>query len=307
MGILSNTNMATINKSITELRRKAALPASQMGGGNVAAFFEANKGSIAALLPKTMTPDRLMKISLHTIRTTPALKECTVNSLMGAVIQCATLGLEPNTVLGHAYLVPFNKKDRFDDGRETWRKEVQIIIGYRGLIELARRSGQIVSLVAHEVHENDHFDLMYGLDEKLEHRPSLNERGDIVGFYAVAKLKDGGHCFEFMSLVQVMKIMESSQRKGKHEAWKEHFVEMGRKTVIRRLAKYLPLSIEFNTASALDSLAEAGKNQQLETVLDGDFLLMSEDSPFENKIDVATGEIQATPEDAQSTIADVQL
>ena len=91
-------------------------------------------------------------------------------------------------------------------------------------------------------------------------------RGDVVGFYAVAKLKDGGYSFEFMSVHQVREIMVATQSKGAYGPWKEHFIEMGRKTVIRRLAKYLPLSIEFQTAVALDNQAESGKDQKLDTI-----------------------------------------
>ena len=163
------------------------------------------------------------------------------------------------------------------------------------LIDLARRSGQIVSIAAHEVCENDHFELVYGLDEKLNHTPAMGARGHVIGFYAVAKLKDGGYSFEFMSVHQVEEIMVGTQSKGKYGPWKEHFVEMGRKTVIRRLAKYLPLSIEFQTAVALDNQAEAGKDQKLDTI-DGDFMVVQDDDAPQHagEIDADTGEIRGT-------------
>lgn len=105
----------------------------------------------------------------------------------------------------------------------------------------------------------------------------------MIGFYAVAKLKDGGHCFEFMSRLQVERIQAAADAKNKFpsKVWKEHFTEMGRKTVIRRLAKYLPLSIEFQTAAALDGMAEAGKDQNLDTstIIDGEFTVMPDDMP----------------------------
>jgi len=202
------------------------------------------------------------------------------------------MGLEPNTVLGHAYLVPFNTKRKDAQGNERWVNSVQVIIGYKGLIDLARRSGQIVSIAAHEVCENDHFELVYGLDEKLNHRPAMEERGEVVGFYAVAKLKDGGHSFEFMSVHQVREIMSATQSKGKYGPWKEHFIEMGRKTVIRRLAKYLPLSIEFQTAVVLDNQAEAGKDQRLDAI-DGDFMVVTDDDAPMGHVDQETGEIKS--------------
>lgn len=246
----------------------------------VAYLLEQKKGEIAKMLPKTLSVDRLLKVAQIAATTTPALAKCDVPSLIGAIGQCAQLGLEPNTVLGHAYLVPFNTKRKDADGNERWVNSVQVIIGYKGLIELARRSGQIISIAAHEVCENDKFNLVYGLNETLDHTPAMGVRGDVIGFYAVAKLKDGGHVFEFMSTHQINEIREASQgyqqaKKWRKEAthpWTVHFVEMGRKTVIRRLSKYLPLSIEFASAVALDASAAAGKEQQVESI-DGEFII----------------------------------
>lgn len=249
----------------------------------IAYLLKSRQAEIQKMLPKHLNAERLLKVAQIAATTTPALAKCDVPSLIGAIGQCAQMGLEPNTVLGHAYLVPFNTKRKDATGNERWVNSVQVIIGYKGLIDLARRSGQIVSIAAHEVCMADHFDMVYGLDEKLEHKPALGERGDIIGFYAVAKLKDGGHCFEFMSLHQVREIMAATQSKGKYGPWKDHFVEMGRKTVIRRLAKYLPLSIEFQTAAALDSMAETGRDQQLDT-FDGEFSVLSDDeAPIGNE------------------------
>ena len=123
----------------------------------------------------------------------------------------------------------------------------------------------------------------------------MGERGEILGFYAIAKLKDGGHAFEFMSRFQVEAIRDASQgwqqavkyKKESSHPWAVHFPEMGRKTVIRRLAKYLPLSIEFQTAAALDGMAEGGKDQHMDS-MDGDFTLVPEDAPI---VDQETGEI----------------
>ncbi len=259
----------------------------------IAYLLQQKKGELAKMLPKTLSIERLLKVAQIAATTTPALAKCDVPSLVGAIGQCAQMGLEPNTVLGHAYLVPFNTKRKDANGNERWVNSVQVIIGYKGLIDLARRSGQIVSIAAHEVCENDRFELVYGLDEKLNHTPAMGERGSVVGFYAVAKLKDGGYSFEFMSMHQVVDIMKATQSKGGYGPWKEHFIEMGRKTVIRRLAKYLPLSIEFQTAVALDNQAEGGKDQKLDTI-DGEFMLVQdEDAPQHGgEVDQETGEIQ---------------
>ena len=255
------------------------------------------KHELAKMLPKTLSIERLLKVAQIAATTTPALAKCDVASLVGAIGQCAQMGLEPNTVLGHAYLVPFNTRRKDANGNERWVNSVQVIIGYKGLIDLARRSGQIVSIAAHEVCQNDKFELVYGLDEKLNHTPAMGERGEVVGFYAVAKLKDGGHCFEFMSKQQVKEIQEAGDKKNKYpsKVWQEHFTEMGRKTVIRRLSKYLPLSVEFQTASAIDAMAADGKDQNLDNTIDGEFSFLADDAPTvedNETIDQTTGEIQ---------------
>lgn len=283
--------------SIAELRtaQPATRPLADMKPKEqIAYLLNQKKGELAKMLPKTLSIDRLLKVAQIAATTTPALAKCDVPSLVGAIGQCAQMGLEPNTVLGHAYLVPFNTKRKDANGNERWVNSVQVIIGYKGLIDLARRSGQIVSIAAHEVCENDHFELVYGLDEKLNHTPAMGERGAVIGFYAVAKLKDGGYSFEFMSVHQVQEIMKATQSKGKYGPWLDHFIEMGRKTVIRRLAKYLPLSIEFQTAVALDNQAEAGKDQALDTI-DGDFMVVQDDDAprHDTGVDPETGELPA--------------
>lgn len=259
--------------SLSELKQRAKMPARQAGGSTVAKFFETNKPAMAAVLPKHMSPDRMLKVALHAVRAVPQLLDCTTESLFGAVIQCGQLGLEPNTVMGHAYLIPFKN-------RRQNRTDVQMIVGYRGLIDLARRSGQIVSIAAHVVHERDEFDFAYGLVERLIHRPAMGDRGEVIAFYAVAQLKDGGHAFEVMSRDEVDAIRDASQgyRSGS-SPWHTHYSEMGRKTAVRRLAKYLPLSIEFATASTLDAQAETGSEQNLSAVLDGDYAVMDDGAP----------------------------
>ena len=254
---MATATVAELRSTSTAVRPLADMKPKEQ----IAYLLEQKKGELQKMLPKTLSIERLLKVAQIAATTTPALAKCDVPSLVGAIGQCAQMGLEPNTVLGHAYLVPFNTKRKDGQGNERWVNSVQVIIGYKGLIDLARRSGQIVSIAAHEVCERDHFELVYGLDEKLNHTPAMGERGELVGFYAVAKLKDGGHSFEFMSVHQVQEIMRATQSKGKYGPWADHFTEMGRKTVIRRLAKYLPLSIEFQTAAALDGMAEAGKDQ----------------------------------------------
>ena len=291
--------------TITNLKETSKMVAKQAGAGTIKTFFESQKGTLAAVLPKHVSPDRMLKIALGAMRTTPKLMNCTLESLLGGVVQCSQLGLEPNTPLGHAYLIPF-------DNRKKGVTEVQIVLGYKGLIDLARRSGQVVSIAAHEVCEHDKFDYAYGLDERLDHRPAMGERGKVIAFYAVAKLKDGGHAFEVMSRAQVEKIRDESQnyKFAKDKAgsvWGQHFVEMGRKTVLRRLFKYLPVSIELATASALDDLTARGVSQELDiNTIDGEFTVIptgDEDGVdgADDSIDPETGEVlNSSPEQAKA-------
>lgn len=280
--------------NLAQLKQTSKMVAREAGFGNVKTFFESQKATLAAVLPKHVSPDRMLKIALGALRTTPKLMECTVESLMGAVVQCSQLGVEPNTPLGHAYLIPFEKKKKVGNQWVTDKIETQIVIGYKGLIDLARRSGQVVSIAAHAVHENDHFDYAYGLDEKLEHKPAMSARGRVIAFYAVAKLVGGGHAFEVMSAEQVNEIRDASQnykfaRDKDKTVWGQHYEEMGRKTVLRRLFKYLPVSIELASAAALDDVSAAGRSQALDTVLDGDYITPGDDPDDDGVIDEPTG------------------
>ncbi|MDN7965594.1 recombinase RecT [Burkholderia multivorans] len=281
--------------NIAKLKQTSKMVARDAGIGSVKQFFESQKATLAAVLPRHVSPDRMLKIALGALRTTPKLMECTVESLMGAVVQCSQLGLEPNTPLGHAYLIPFEKKKKVGGEWVTEKVETQIVIGYKGLIDLARRSGQVVSIAAHAVYEHDHFDYAFGLDEKLEHKPAMSARGRVIAFYAVAKLVGGGHAFEVMSAEQVNEIRDASQnykfaRDKEKTVWGQHYEEMGRKTVLRRLFKYLPVSIELASAAALDDVGASGRSQALDTVLDGDYITPTDDEPDDDgEIDPPSG------------------
>jgi len=260
-------------------KRSKSMSVDQMGGSSVQQFFEANKTSIAAVLPRHMNADKMLKTTMTALRTTPGLRECNVASLLGSVIVCAQMGLEPNTPLGHAYLVPFKNK-------KAQRKEVQVIIGYKGYIHLARNSGEIVSLSGEVVYRREIdeglFVLRKGTNGYIEHTPILDgDPGEIAGFYAVAQFKGGGYQFEYMPRSKVDAIMLASQSGGQYGPWKDHYEEMGRKTPIRRLAKYLPLSMELANAVALDDTAADNRAQNLDMALEGEYSISepSADAP----------------------------
>lgn len=220
------------------------------------------QAQMALALPKSMTAERLTRIVMTECRKVPALMQCNQESFFGAVLQCAQLGLEPGSALGHCYLLPFgNGKSR--DGRPN----CQLIIGYRGMIDLARRSGQIVSINAYCVHEADEFEYELGLHPDIHHRPSsLAERGPVTYVYAVAVLKGGGVQFEVMSRAEIEAVRVQSKA-GKSGPWVTHWEEMARKTVVRKLFKYLPVSIEAVRAVEIDEKSDRG-----EAVTENDFI-----------------------------------
>jgi len=219
---------------------------------------------LAAVAARHMNPERMMRVVANAIRTTPKLQQCEPISFLGALMQCASLGLEPNTILGHAYLIPFDKT--LDRNKPTERKitEVQLVVGYKGLIDLARRSGHITSIHA-GIHYSDDattgglWEYEEGTEAKLRHR-----NGDMAGqkkhAYAIAKFKDGGHAYVVLPWAHVMRIRDGSQGyqtakkfgKLKDTPWVAHEDAMAKKTAIRALAKYLPLSVEFADAMAVD-------------------------------------------------------
>ena len=209
------------------------------------------KSQIALALPQHVTPERLMRVALTEVRKTPALAQCKPESLLAAIMQCAQLGLEPGGALGHAYLVPF-------------RDQVQFIVGYRGMIDLARRSGQVLSIEARAVYEADTFHVSFGLDPDLKHEPAWDaaDRGKLTFVYAVARLRDGGVQFEVMSRAEIEKVRAQSKA-GNNGPWVTHFEEMAKKTVIRRLFKYLPVSVEIARAVGLDEAAERGEQAEV--------------------------------------------
>jgi recombination protein RecT len=208
-----------------------------------------NKDQIAMALPRFMSVDRMIRTVMTSVAVTPGLLDCTPRSLLGAVIMSAQLGLEPG-VMGQAYFIPFRNS-------KAGTTEIQFIIGYLGLLSLCRRSGTISTIQAHEVYEKDTFTYAYGLNPILEHRPSQDaEPGNITHFYAVARLKDGGGQFEVMTLAQIEKHRDRYSRAAKQGPWVSDFTAMAKKTVLRRLCKLLPASVELQTAVSLDERAE---------------------------------------------------
>lgn len=218
---------------------------------SVRSLLDANRGQIAMALPKHVTVDRMLRVAMTAIQRTPKLLECSRESLFGAIIQAAQLGLEPDGITGRAYLIPrWNSKARC--------YEAQFMPGYKGLLELARRSREISTMEARVVHANDRFAYQFGLNQKLEHTPvQSGDDGDVTHVYVIARLKDGGAQFDVLTKAEIEAVRKSSQS-GDSGPWATHWDEMAKKTVLRRVCKLLPSSVELAQAVALDEAVEAG-------------------------------------------------
>jgi recombination protein RecT len=236
------TNSSLRNQLANKANKEAAAPTPAQ---TIAAYLKKMGPEIEKALPKHMDADRMARIALTTIRTNPKLLECSVPSLLGAVMQAAQLGLEPG-LIGHCYLVPFKNN-------KTGQTDVQFIIGYKGMIDLARRSGNIESIYAHAVYSNDTFEYEYGLHPKLVHKPAMTDRGEFIGAYAVAHFKDGGYQFEFMPKEEIEKRRKRSKASN-NGPWVTDYEEMAKKTVIRHMWKYLPISIEIQQQATQDGV-----------------------------------------------------
>lgn len=206
------------------------------------------KDQLAMALPKFFDTDRFVRAAISEFRLNPALQDCSVPSVLGFFMQAAMCGLEPASVLGQCYPVPFNNK-------KTGQKECQFIIGYRGMASIARRSGEVLSIDAQIVHEKDEFTLIYGIEQSLIHEPYLDgDPGPMRGAYCVVRFKDGSYQFRYMPKSEI----DAHRRRSKASSsgpWATDYEEMAKKTVFRSLFKWLPISMEAATAVASDESA----------------------------------------------------
>lgn len=232
-------------------------------------LLEKMKPNIASVLPKHLTPERLIKVVLTAAIRTPLLYECTKESLMQSVMLAAQLGLDCGGALGSAYLIPFKRNKKNSDGSWSSHYECQLIIGYRGMIDLARRSGQIVSIAARPVCKGDVFEMEYGLTERLVHRPNQETTPtteNLIGCYVVAHFVGGGHHVEWMNKAQIDAIRKRSKA-ADDGPWVTDPIEMAKKTVVRRAFKYLPMSIELQQSLSETVTTDGGR--MLEDIIDG--------------------------------------
>jgi len=197
----------------------------------VAKLLSNQIGAMRSVLPSHLTPERMARVALGAIRRTPALAACSPESLVSAVLDAATLGLEVGDGTGRAYLVPHGR-------------EATLIIGYKGLVDLAWRSGQVSTVYASAGYRGDDFHCDYGLHPDMRHVPCGETSPDaMTHVYAVISLLSGGYLFEVLTRAEVDSVRNRS-RAGKSGPWQSDYVEMAKKTALRRVCKLVPMSIE---------------------------------------------------------------
>lgn len=224
----------------TAIQNAATKPSTrtEAGRATMQAYIKRMEGEIKKALPSVLTPERFTRIVLSALSTNPKLQETTPESFLGAMMTAAQLGMEPNTPLGQAYLLPYyNSKKRC--------LECQFQLGYKGLIDLAYRSGEVSTIQAHVVYEHDKFSYAYGLEPQLEHVPAMGDRGSPTHVYAVFRTKDGGYSFGVMSIDDVRRHAQRYSKSFENGPWQTNFEEMAKKTVLKRVLKYAPLKSDF--------------------------------------------------------------
>lgn len=246
------------------------------------------RDKMASKLPSTMTLDRLKGVVLTAFTRQPKLMICTPVSVYQALTECATYDLWPGAQ-GHAYLIPYGNKRKGTDGRDLlvngkpiWEDCCQFQLGYRGMIDLAYRSGLIEpgSFQVAPVFANDDFDLAYGSESFIKHRPKiLGDRGECVGFYAVCRPKGSRPVFDVMRKDEVDAIRGRS-KSGTSGPWVTDYHAMGCKTVLRRFWKMLPSSVTKDFA------------ELLERETDVEFGTLEEKARKREKVDTLTGQVR---------------
>lgn len=203
---------------------------------------------IKCALPQNITPERMMRIALTAISKDEKLASSTPESFLGALLTSAQLGLECNTPLGQSYLIAFynNKKNCL---------ETQFQLGYQGLIDLCYRTNQYQTIQARIVYDGDIFEYEYGMNEQLIHKP-MGKTANPIAVYAYYKLVNGAKAFEVMTWEQVehhAKKYSQAVSKGYSSPWSTDPESMAKKTVLKKVLKYAPKTVEVAEAVNSDS------------------------------------------------------
>lgn len=273
-------------------KRNTQMQEMQQKDTSLKGLIKTMEPEIKKALPSVITPERFTRMVFTALSSTPKLQQCTPQSFLGAMMQAAQLGLEPNTPIGQAYLIPYKNKGI---------QECQFQLGYKGLIDLAYRSGEIKDIQAHEVYENDAFEYEFGLEPKLKHIPAAHDRGEIVMYYAVFHMVNGGYGFEVMSKEDIINHAKKTSQSydSSYSPWAKYFDEMAKKTVIKKCLKYAPIKTDFVRALSSDETIKSTITEHMADEPDETVTINVESSPVEDipdNVDPETGEIKPDSE-----------
>lgn len=216
----------------------------------VSQYLMGMKSRVEQVLPKHLTAERIISMAATTIARNPQIAQCTPASLLGSVMQASILGFPPVEALGYCYFVPYNAKKKGADGKDVWVKEVQFQIGYKGMIDLARRSGKIKTVYAEVVREGDEFSVTMGLEQNLVHNPKFDSSKPMTFVYAVCHYTDGGYNFVVLSRsdIERLRMRSPMQKETPSGAWATDYEAMAKAKAMKQLSKYMPLNIDQQVA-----------------------------------------------------------
>jgi recombination protein RecT len=256
---------ARVEKQADQLAEKGLTLAQQIE--NKASLFQ-------SALPSGMEARQLIRDCMSVLRATPRLLQCSPESVMGALMTSAQLGLRPG-VLGESYLLPFrNWRKSREEKREIY--EAAFVAGYKGLKKLAFQSGLVTRVHAYTVHQRDWFDISYGTSASLEHKPYLGDEhpGEPRGYYSTVAYVSGSPDFHYMSKQEIERHRDkyALQRDSNRKVvgvWVSEFTAMAHKTTFRQLTTWMPLSTDQHPILAAALVADSTVRHDLDPDLDG--------------------------------------
>ena len=211
------------------------------------------KPLIAQALPRHLTAERMIQMATNYVRQNPLIAKCTEQSLLGAIMQTSILGLEPIPALGQVYFVPY-KANKGTRENPQWVDEVQFQLGYRGMLQLIHNSGCVKMIYAEAVYEGDFYEEERGLHPTLKHIPNHDrpDNAKLLRVYAVAHTLSGGEFFEVLEKkeIEALRKLNRAQKEQSNGAWATHYEEMAKAKVLKKLAKFLPVSAAVTRAFA---------------------------------------------------------
>lgn len=265
--------------SNTMIQRATASAPATNSRPTMQQYIKQMESEIKKALPSVITPERFTRIVLSALSTNHKLAQTTPQSFLGAMMTAAQLGLEPNTPLGQAYLIPFKNHGIL---------ECQFQLGYKGLIDLAYRSGEVSVIQAQVVYAHDDFSYSFGLNPELKHVPTKGDRGEPIAVYAMFRTKDGGYGFEVMSMNDVRAHAQKYSKAYGNGPWQTNFEEMAKKTVLKRVLKYAPLKSDFVRGMAQDETIKTELSEDMYSV--PGVVIEAEDVEYV-QVDEETGEV----------------